>query len=295
MTTSVTTSTTTASAPSVHALVEAVLNGEHGPLPSDLVATSVFWIHHGTRLAGGPTTYLNQYVLVRLGGSFGACAFEAGEIDPSVCRDASGAALDVLLREAPRPLRIAALDAYLAERHPHHEAAAAGDAGAGGRGSAGAERVVLPAGAPEVRARARDAAIAGLLDIEEGAEVGLIGVVDPLVAAIRERGGHPLPCDLNLKTTRWGDAVTADMHEVLDRADAVVATGMTLGNGSFDTILERCRSRGVPLVVYAQSGSAVARAFLGSGVTALSAEPFPFSQFSADPTALYRYRAVVGA
>jgi len=43
-------------------------------------------------------------------------------------------------------------------------------------------------------------------------------------------------------------------------------------------------------VVYAQSGAAVARAFLGSGVSALSAEPFPFSQFSAAPTALYRYR-----
>ncbi|MCX5071882.1 DUF364 domain-containing protein [Streptomyces sp. NBC_00513] len=290
-----TTPTTTAPAPTVHALVEAVLKGEHGPLPSDLVATSVFWIHHGTRLAGGDTTYLNQYVLVRLGGSFGACAFESGEIDPSVCRDSSGTALDALLREGPRPLRIAALDAYLAERRPHREAADAGGAGADTRRGVSAERVVLPAGTPEVRARARDAAIAGLLDIEEGAKVGLIGVVDPLVAAIRERGGDPLPCDLNLKATRWGDPVTADMHEVLDRADVVVATGMTLGNGSFDTILDRCRTRGVPLVVYAQSGSAVARAFLGSGVTALSAEPFPFSQFSADPTALYRYRAEAGA
>ncbi|MFJ5811655.1 Rossmann-like domain-containing protein [Streptomyces sp. NPDC093093] len=290
-----TTPTTTTPLPSVDALVEAVLNGEHGPLPSDLVATSVFWIHHGTRLAGGHTTYLNQYVLVRLGGSFGACAFEAGEIDPSVCRDASGTALDVLLREGPRPLRIAALDAYLAERRPHREAADANDADADTRRGTGAERVVLPAGTPEVRARARDAAIAGLLTIEEGAKVGLIGVVDPLVEAIRERGGDPLPCDLNLKATRWGDPVTGDMHEVLERADVVVATGMTLGNGSFDTILDRCRTRGVPLVVYAQSGSAVARAFLGSGVTALSADPFPFSQFSADPTALYRYRAEAGA
>ncbi|MYS11529.1 hypothetical protein GTW71_35045, partial [Streptomyces sp. SID6041] len=70
---------------------------------------------------------------------------------------------------------------------------------------------------------------------------------------------------------------------------------MTLSNGSFDTILDRCRHRGIPLVVYAQSGSAVARAFLGSGVTALSAEPFPFSQFSADETVLYRYRAMDGA
>ncbi|MFD7093638.1 Rossmann-like domain-containing protein, partial [Streptomyces xanthophaeus] len=122
-----------------------------------------------------------------------------------------------------------------------------------------------------------------------------IGVVNPLVAAIRERGGVPLLCDFNLKTSQWGDPVTTDMHEVLERAQAVVATGMTLSNGSFDTVLERCRTRGVPLVVYAQSGSAVARAFLGAGVTALSAEPFPFSQFSADPTTLYRYRAVGGA
>ncbi|MEU6291975.1 DUF364 domain-containing protein [Streptomyces sp. NPDC046988] len=262
-------------------LLTAVLAGELGPRPAGLVATSVFWIHHGTRLAGGDTTYLNQYVLVRLGGSFGGCAFEAGEVDPSLCRDASGAPLDSLLREAPRPLKIAALDAYLSEARPHREA--------------GAEPVVLPAGAPEVRARARDAAIAGLLDTGPGARVGLIGVVNPLVAAIRERGGTPLLCDFNLRTTQWGDRVTDDMHEVLDTAEAVIATGMTLSNGTFDTVLARCRERDVPLVVYAQTGSAVARAFLGAGVTALSAEPFPFSQFSAEPTTLYRYRVAGGA
>ncbi len=270
---------------SVDKLIGAVLAGEHGPLPAELIATSVFWIHHGTRLAGGDTTYLNQYVLVRVGDTFGGCAFEAGELTPTICRDHSGTPLDVLLRDAPGPLRIAALDAYLAHTRPHRAAAEEGDA----------EPVSLPSGTPEIRARARDAAIAGLLDIEEGAKVGLIGVVDPLVAAIRERGGEPLPCDFNLRTTRWGDPVTDDMHEVLDRADAVVATGMTLSNGSFDTILERCRHRGIPLIVYAQSGSAVARAFLGSGVTALSAEPFPFSQFSAEETVLYRYRSVDGA
>ncbi|MFD7031364.1 Rossmann-like domain-containing protein [Streptomyces sp. NPDC059917] len=266
----------------VDALIEAVLAGAHGPLPQRLVATSVFWAHHGTRLAGGDTTYLNQYVLVRLGGSFGGCAFEAGEIAPAICSESSGAPLDVLLREAPRPLRIAALDAYLAEARPHRVAAGAGEA----------EAVTLPAGTPEVRAKARDAAIAGLLDIAEGAKVGLIGVVNPLVAAIRERGGEPLPCDFNLKATQWGDPVTTDMLEVLEHAEAVVATGMTLSNGSFDTVLERCRSRRIPLIVYAQTGSAVARAFLGSGVSAVSAEPFPFSQFSAEESVLYRYRAV---
>ncbi len=263
-------------------LFAAVLAGELGPDPAALTATSAFWIHHGTRLAGAEVTYLNQYVLVRVGGAFGGCAFEAGEIDPAICAEASGSPLDVLLREGPRPLRIAALDAYLASVQPHREAL-------------DADAVVLPAGPPEVRATARDAAITGLLDLADGARVALIGVVNPLVAAIRERGAVPLPCDFNLRTTQWGDPVTDDMHEVLDTADAVIATGMTLGNGSFDTILRRCRERGVPLIVYAQSGSAVARAFLGHGVSALSAEPFPFSQFSAEPTLLYRYRATASA
>lgn len=258
----------------VEELVARVRAGDHGTPPAELVATSVFWLHHGTRLAGGHTTYRNQYLLVRCGRSFGACAFEAGEIGPDVCHDASGSTIDDLLRAGPLPLRIAALDAYLAEIEPHH-----------------GETVELPAGTPEVRAHARDAAIAGLLEIAPGAKVALIGVVNPLVAAIRERGGVCLPCDFNLRTTQWGDTVAPAMTEVLDDADAVVATGMTLGNGTFDRIAGRCRERAVPLVVYAQSGSAVARSFLGAGVTALSAEPFPFSQFSAEPTVLYRYRA----
>ncbi|OLF18552.1 Rossmann-like domain-containing protein [Actinophytocola xanthii] len=266
----------------VEQLIAGVLAGEHGPRPSTMDATSVFWLHHGTRLAGGNTTYRNQYLLVRCGRSFGACAFEADEVDPSICLEASGRSVGDLLRDGPLPLRIAALDAYLATVRPHREAP-------------DAEPVSLPAGTPEVRARARDAAITGLLDIATGARVALIGVVNPLVAAIRERGGVCLPCDLNLPATQWGDTVTSEMSEVLEDADAVVATGMTLGNGTFDEIVRRCRERAVPLVVYAQSGSAVARAFLGAGVTAVSAEPFPFSQFSADVTTLYHYRQATPA
>lgn len=269
----------TAPPATVEELRRAVLADPTGAGPGSPTATAVFWLHHGTRLSGGNTTYLNQYLLVRSGGSFGACAVEDGETDPALCRQYTGAPLSALLgEEVPRPLRLAALDALLAEASPHREDPAA-------------EPVALPRGTPEERARARDSAIAGLLDIPEGAKVALIGVVNPLVAAIRDRGGVCLPCDFNLRTTQWQEPVTDSMDEVLGCADAVVATGMTLGNGSFDTILGRCRERGVPLVVYAQSGSAVARAFLGNGVTALSAEPFPFSQFSAEPTVLYRYRA----
>ncbi|MFF1820813.1 Rossmann-like domain-containing protein [Kribbella sp. NPDC058245] len=258
-------------------LTQAVLDGAHGPDPSALSVTSAFWLHHTTRLPGADVTYRNYYVLLRVGEVFGACSFESGELDPSYCADTSGRTLsDVLRSDDPLPVRIAALDAYLAAVEPHH--------------TTGAEEVILPAGTPDARARARDAAVAGLLDVAEGTKVALIGVVNPLVDAITERGGICLPCDFNLRETASGIAVSQDMREVVDAADAVVATGMTLSNGSFDTLLARCREQAKPLAIYAQTGSAVARAFLGFGVTALSAEPFPFSQFSARPTSLYRYR-----
>lgn len=259
----------------VDELVDGVLAGDHGPDPRSVVATSVFWVHHGTRLAGGDTTYRNQYLLARVGTAIGGCAFAEGEADPSICVTSSGVTVADLLKNGPAALRIAVLDAYLAHVSPHR--------------TSGAEQVVLPAGTPEERARARDAAVAGLLNVAPGSKVALIGVVNPLVAAIRERGAECLPCDLVLRTTQWGDPVTSDMREVLAVADAVVATGMTIGNGTFDEIMDTCRRRDVPLVIYAQSGAAVARHFLGAGVTALSAEPFPFSQFSADETVLYRY------
>ncbi|NMD58138.1 MULTISPECIES: Rossmann-like domain-containing protein [Tsukamurella] len=242
----------------------------------DEVARSVFFVAHGTRLAGSDQRYRNRYVLVRVGDSFGACAFEEGELAPEVA-DLSGEPLAALLEHPAQPLRIAAADAALGAAAPH-------------RDDPRAELRTLPTGTPDVRAIARDAAVAELLTVAPGARVALIGVVNPLVAAIRERGGEPLLADRNLQRTHWGDPVADDHRAVLAAADAVLATGMTLGNGSFDEILASCRERDVPLAVYAQSGSAVARAFLGAGLTALSAEHFPFSQFSADASPMYLYR-----
>lgn len=265
---------------SVDALIRAALTGELGqPGPADLVATSAFWMCHTTRLAGSAATYLNHYVLLRSGGSFGAASFAQGELAPDYCASASGNSLAEIMQHHPAlPVRLAALDAYLAELSPH-------------RATARAEAVHLPAGPPELRAEARDRAIAELLDIERGQRVALVGVVNPLIAAIEARGGQCLPCDFNLRVTNSGQQVAASMHEVLERADAVVATGMTLANGTFDALLAHCRRHATPLVIYAQTGSAVARSFIGCGVTAVCAEPFPFSQFSAEPTVMYRYRA----
>jgi len=259
-------------------LLDSVSAGQHGALPADVHATSAFWVCQTTRLPGDTKTYVNRYLLLRVGRSFGACAFEKGELEVDLCARLAGSSLDLLLSDERLGVRIAALDGYLAEAHPHREAREA-------------EAITLPAESAAVRARARDDVVAGLLEIEPGQRVALIGVVTPLIEAIQVRGGVCLPCDFNLSTTHSGQPVTDDKTVVLDEADAVVATGMTLGNGSFDRLLQTCRERGIALVVYAQTGSAIVPQFLGAGVTALSAEPFPFSHFSAEATTLYRYRS----
>lgn len=260
---------------SVAALVGEVLAGRHGPDPRSLHAVGAFWVRQSTQFPGTEHKYRNYYLLLRVGASFGACCVERDQLDSAVAEQLSGTDLAQLLTDPRLPVRVAALDAYLGASYPHAKSPA--------------RTLLLPAGTPLQRARVRDSAIAGLLAVEPGQCVGLIGVVAPLVAAIQAHGGICMPCDFNLDSTADGTAVAKDMGPVLDAADLVIATGMTLSNGSFDTILERCRRRSVPLVVYAQTGSAIVPRFLGGGVSAVSAEPFPFSQFSADPTPIYLY------
>lgn len=259
-------------------LTEAVLRGAYGPDPAALHAVGAFWVRQSTQFPGTDTKYRNYYLVLRAESAFGGCCLERDQLESVVAEELSGRSLAELLGDARTPVRIAALDAYLALACPHRE-------------HAQARTLLLPHGTPLERAKARDAAIAGLLDIQPGMRVGLIGVVNPLVEAIRARGGSCLPCDFNLRRTADGTEVVTDMELVLAQADLVIATGMTLSNGSFDRIVEVARARGIGLVVYAQTGSAIAPRFLGHGVAAVSAEPFPFSQFSADPTPIHLYRA----
>lgn len=264
--------------PNIDTLIEQVLAGMHGVPPAELTAVGAFWVGQSTRFPGTTQKYRNYYLILRVDAAFGACCLERDQLDSSIAEELSGTNLALLLRDPRTPVRIAALDAYFGSQAPHHE-------------SRLAHALELPRGTPLERAKVRDDAIAGLLHIEPGMRVGLIGVVNPLVAAITVRGGTCLPCDFNMERTASGIPVERDMLPVLNSADLVIATGMTLGNGSFDRILDTLRSRDVPLVVFAQTGSAIVPRFLGNGVAALSAEPFPFSQFSADPTPIWLYRA----
>jgi uncharacterized protein (DUF4213/DUF364 family) len=133
--------------------------------------------------------------------------------------------------------------------------------------------------------------VIGLLNLKPGRRVALIGVVNSLIQALREREADCLPCDFNITRTEWGDPVYQRWQEVVDIADAVLATGMTLSNATFDPLLSRAQERGIPVVVYAQTGSAIVPRFLGHGVSAVSAEPFPFFSLHGDPTTIYLYRS----
>ncbi|MEK8131543.1 DUF364 domain-containing protein [Paenibacillus filicis] len=256
-------------------LREDILAGRLGPKPDTLPVTGASYIYQTTRFPSSVTKYHNYYLLLRVESYFGACSHTADQLNGEDAAQFSGLSLDAVLRDERLPVQIAAMDAYLGVVYPHLELCT--------------RAVEISAGTPMYKAQQRDALIADTAHIQASEQVALIGVVNPLVEAIRQRGGICLPCDLQLKETQWGDPVEPNMEKVLDQADRVICTAMTLSNGSFDRIVERVRERQIPLTVYAQSGSAVVAQFKSRGVTALIAEPYPFTQFSAAASQLYVY------
>ena len=267
-----------AAARDVAELLERARGGTLGSDPSSLAVATAFLTLQRSRHVGRDTVYTNHLVSVRVGRSVGSCYVEAGEVSPADVDELPGRPVQALLEHPLLPVRIAALDAYLAEESPHDR-------------HPWAEPVTVPGGTTLDKSRFRARSVVDLLPARPGDRVALIGVVNSLVRELEERGAHVLPCDFNVRETEWGSPVAADMHEVLRGPDAILATGMTLGNGTFDTVLERARTLGAPLVLFAQTGSAVAPAFLGAGVTAVSAEPYPFFWLDGGPTTIYRYRA----
>nr|WP_301355027.1 DUF364 domain-containing protein [Corynebacterium ciconiae] len=174
-------------------------------------------------------------------------------------------------------LRIAAVDAYLADRSPFAS-------------DLSCTRITLPAGTPWERAQARDNAIVSLAACSPGQRVGVVGVVTPLVRALIDQGCTVVLADRGISTC-LGMKVHDEGEDVVHEVDTMIVTGMTLVDGSFDRIRTRCIRLGIPLLVYAQSGAAIVREFIGSGVTSLNAEPFPFSQFSAESSTIFQYTA----
>ncbi|WP_017236407.1 Rossmann-like domain-containing protein [Streptomyces sp. SS] len=265
-----------AAAASYDDLVERVLAGGYGPDPRTRRISVAFTTRQAVRHEGRGSGYRNEVLSLRLAEAVGSCAVEPGELPDGAVEECVGADVARLLRHELAPVRVAALDAYLMHALPH------------GPGNGG-HPCPLPAGTSLEKSRARAEAVVDLVGAEPGATVLVVGVVNSLLEALRTRGLAYVPCDLKGGTTEWGEPVRTDALAELDRCDAVLASGMTLGNGSFEPLRRHARHHGIPLVMFAQTGSAILPRLIGSGVTAVCAEPYPFFWLDGGQGTVHRY------
>ncbi|MFC8454635.1 Rossmann-like domain-containing protein [Kitasatospora sp. NPDC057223] len=229
-------------------------------------------VHHDGR-AGG---YRNEVLSLRLGEAVGSCAVEPGSLPGSAADDCVGATVAELLAHPLPAVRVAALDALLLLARPHTPAN-------------GARPYPLAAGSSLAKSRARARAVVSLLPLGRVRSVLVVGVVNSLLEQLREHGTGYLPCDLKGGSTEWGEPVRTDAVALLDHCDAILASGMTLGNGSLDRLAGHARATGKPLVLFAQTGSAVLPQLIGAGVSAVCAEPYPFFWLDGGPGVVHRY------
>ncbi|MGW6013459.1 Rossmann-like domain-containing protein [Streptomyces sp. NPDC055210] len=263
-------------------LVRRVLAGELGPDPQSLRVAVAFTTSQAVRHDGRRGGYRNEVLSLRLGRAVGSCAVEPGALPHGAVEDCAGADIARLLEHPLPSVRVAALDAYLMHVRPHAP-------------EYGALPCPLPAGSSLEKSRARAQAVVELLDVSPGQTVLVVGVVNSLLEALRSRGVSYIPCDLKGGTTEWGEPVATDLHTELGRCDAVLASGMTLGNGSFEPLRMHVLRSGQQLVMFAQTGSAVLPWFLGAGVNAVCAEPYPFFWLDGGPGVIHRYRGAEAA
>ncbi|GHG89803.1 Rossmann-like domain-containing protein [Streptomyces lanatus] len=251
--------------------------GALGPDPRTLRIAVAFTTRQAVRHDGRGTGYRNEVLSLRLAEAVGSCAVEPGELPESALDDCVGADVARLLGHPLPAVRVAALDAYLMHVAPHTP-------------ERGALPVALPAGSSLEKSRARARAVVELLDLPAGATVLVVGVVNSLLEALRSRGLGYVPCDLKGGTTEWGEPVVADALAAAGDCDALLVSGMTLGNGTFEPLREHALRHGKPLVMFAQTGSAVLPRLLGHGVSAVCAEPYPFFWLDGGSGVVHQYR-----
>ncbi|GAB2976334.1 Rossmann-like domain-containing protein [Saccharothrix stipae] len=256
-------------------LVALARAGALGPDPAECRVSVAFTTRQGARHVSRGRAYRNTVVSVRVGDAVGSCAVEPDEADDVT--DCVGESVADLLTHPDAAIRTAVLDAYLMHAHPHH--------------LADARHVVIGSGDSLAKSMARASAVVDLLDAEPGQRVLVVGVVNSLLHHLRARGLRYVPCDLKGGRTEWDEPIVTDAQAAVADCDLVLASGMTVGNGSFEPLLRAAVAADRPLVVFAQTASAIVPWFLGSGVTAVSAEPFPFFWLHGGPTTLHHYRA----
>ncbi|GIJ11053.1 Rossmann-like domain-containing protein [Micromonospora andamanensis] len=266
---------------SVTDLIAAVSAARLGPDPATEQVSVAFTTRQGARHTGRGRSYRNHVLSLRVGATVGSCAAEPDELTDDVTYDCVGRSVADLLTHPVPAVRVAALDAYLSAARPHEHTAH--------------DTVTIPAGTSLAKSTARAAAVVDLIPVAPGQSVLVVGVVNSLLGQLRHRGVSYLPCDLAGGSTEWDEPCLPDAGALLERCDALLVSGMTLGNGTFEPLLRHARATGKPMVAFAQTGSAVLPCFLGAGLSAVSAEPYPFFWLDGGPTTVYRYRVTAGS
>ncbi|MGW7437688.1 Rossmann-like domain-containing protein [Streptomyces sp. NPDC054849] len=261
---------------SLDQLIAHVRAGDYGSDPAQERIALAFTTAQAVRHAGRSTGYRNEVLSLRLHAAVGSCAVEPGALPAAALDDCVGVPVAELLDHPMLPVQVAALDAYLSHVRPHTP-------------DHGARPYAIPAGGSLHRSRARARAVVDLLPATGIRRVLVVGVVNSLLEQLRARGLEYVPCDLKGGATEWGEPVRTDALAELEHCDAALASGMTLGNGSFQALLDHAAATGKPLVMFAQTGSAILPRFLGAGVSAVSAEPYPFFWLDGGPGVIHRY------
>lgn len=256
-------------------LVALARSGVIGPDPAECRVSVAFTTAQGARHVSRGRAYRNTVISVRVGEAVGSCAVEPDRTGADVT-DCVGETVADLLTHPDAAIRTAVLDAYLMDARPHESSA---------------RQVVVGPGDSLAKSMARASAVVDLLDAAPGQRVLVVGVVNSLLHHLRARGLRYVPCDLKGGRTEWDEPVVTDAEAAVADCDLVLASGMTVGNGSFEPLLRTAVAAGRPVVVFAQTASAIVPWFLGSGVTAVSAEPYPFFWLHGGPTTLHHYRA----
>ncbi|MFF7690666.1 Rossmann-like domain-containing protein [Streptomyces syringium] len=259
-------------------LEQRVRAGEFGPPPQDARISVAFTTSQAVRHDGRSGGYRNEVLSLRLGEAVGSCAVEPGTLPAAAIEECVGASVATLLAHPVQAVRVAALDAYLMHVAPHTPAH-------------GASPWPLPAGSSLHKSRARARGVVDLLGAAPG-RVLVVGVVNSLLEALRARDVDYVPCDLKGGTTEWGERICTDALAELPGCDAVLASGMTLGNSTFEALREHAARHDKPLVMFAQTGSAVLPRLLGAGVGAVCAEPYPFFWLDGGPGVIHRYGGI---
>ncbi|MGY0496897.1 hypothetical protein ACWZHB_00150 [Nocardia sp. FBN12] len=263
---------------SVAELITWARRGRLGPEPSTLQASTAFRTAYGTRHAGRGRGYRNEALSLRVGAAVGSCGLEPGTATDDLVDSCVAATIGELLEHPVPAVRIAALDAYLMHVRPHPNA-----------GGVAGEPVLIDGPTSLTKSRRRASAVVDLLPAGVS-RVLVVGVVGSLLAELRARAIAYLPCDLAGGVTEWGEPVYESVADAPADYDALLVTGMSLGNETFDELRGTANRRGLPLVLFAQTGSAVLPWFLDAGVHAVSAEPYPFFSLDGGPSTIVTYR-----